>query len=392
AGAQQRSPLSAGATESGLALGAAASLEPAPTPPVPAPPPSTPPIAPVSPARGTARVFQAGPNDVYLHPLRVGVQVIAGTVLGHVGAEASGTAAPATSAVTGSGLTGPHMFFQIKPAGIGAPPIDPKPILDGWVALENTSIFRAKGENPFLQTSPSVGQVLLESKRALEQQVAHDASVHMHACEREDVQTGRVDRRVLAMLEFLAVSGLKPTVTGLRCATASPSLAGNASASAGGYTVKITAINGTPIAGHQGQGSIADTTIRKLLTLQGVNRPLRIVSQTNVPGTTNTLVKSSAHDYVYVTFSAPNGDGAHAASAFGSVLSAKEWIKLIARLGEIPDPTVAGGPSSAAVADKPGTSVSGSGSTGVAGAATPGGSGAGVNGAETSEGGAGGHG
>jgi hypothetical protein len=356
-------------------------------------PSSTPPVAPVSPALGTARVFQSGPNDVYLHPLRAGVQVIAGTVLGHVGAEPSGAGAPAPSAGAGAGPAGPHMFFQIKPAGIGAPPIDPKPILDGWVALENTSIFRAKGENPFLATSPSVGQVLLESKRALERQVAHDASVHMHACEREDVQSGRVDRRVLAMLEFLAVSGLKPTVTGLRCASASPPLADNAPAGAGGYTVKITAINGTPIAGHQGQGSIADTTIRKLLTLQGVNRPLRIVSQTNVPGTTNTLVKSSARDYVYVAFSSPSGDGAHAASAFGSVLSAKEWIKLIARLGEIPDPTVAGGPTSAAVADKPGTTpVPGSGATGVAGAATPGGSGAGTNGAGTGEGGVDGHG
>ena len=61
------------------------------------------------------------------------------------------------------------MLFQIRPAGVGAPLIDPKPILDGWVALENTSIFRAKGENPFLATSPTAGQVLLESKGQLEQ-------------------------------------------------------------------------------------------------------------------------------------------------------------------------------------------------------------------------------
>ena len=53
------------------------------------------------------------------------------------------------------------MLFQVRPAGSGAPLIDPKPILDGWVALENSSIFRAKGENPFLATSPTVGQVLL---------------------------------------------------------------------------------------------------------------------------------------------------------------------------------------------------------------------------------------
>jgi hypothetical protein len=395
AGAQQRSPLSDGATESGLALGAAAGLEQSPTVPRPAPALSPRPPTPGSPAPTTTRVFQSGPNNVYLHPLRAGVQVIAGTVLGHVGAEPSGAGAQGAGAgAQGAGVIngGPHMFFQIKPAGIGAPPIDPKPILDGWVALENTSIFRAKGENPFLATSPSVGQVLLESKGQLEQQVAHDASVHMHACERQDVLTGRVDRRVLAMLEFLSVSGLKPTVTGIKCAAATAAAEGNASAGAGGETVKITAVNGTPIAGHQGQGSITDTTIRRLLTLQGANRPLRILSATSIPGSANTLVKPSARDYVYVAFSPPSGGGAHAASAFGSVLSAKEWIKLIARLGEIPDPTVAGGPSPAAVPDKPGTPLPRAGSTGASGAATPGGSGAGANGAQTSEGGAGGHG
>jgi hypothetical protein len=394
AGAQQRSPLSEGAAESGLALGAAAGLEPAPAVPAPVPSPTPRPLAPQASSPATARVFQSGPNNVYLHPLRVGVQVIAGTVLGHVGAEPSGVGdAGAGAQDAGAAGGGPHMFFQIKPAGIGAPPIDPKPILDGWVALENTSIFRAKGENPFLATSPSVGQVLLESKRQLEQQVGRDASIRMHACERQDVQSGRVDRRVLAMLEFLAVSGLKPTVTGLKCATAAPAVAGNPSAGGGGETVKLTAVNGIPIAGHQGQGSITDTTIRKLLTLQGLNRPLRIVSQTNIPGAKNILVKASAHDYVYVAFSPPSGGGAQAASAFGSVLSAKEWIKLIARLGEIPDPTVAGGPSAAAVPDKPGVPVPSGGSAGLGGSTTPGAPATnGTNGGGTSEGGASGHG
>ncbi len=399
AGAQQRSPLSAGATESDLALGAIAGLEPAPTPPAPKSLPSAPspsPTTPSSSASGTARVFQSGPNNVYLHPLHAGAQVIAGTVLGHVGAESDSAVAQAP--VAGVGPGGPHVFFQIKPAGVGAPAIDPKPILDGWVALENTSIFRAKGENPFLATAPSVGQVLLESKSQLELQVGRDAGIHMHPCERRDVQSGRVDRRVLAMLEFLAVSGLKPTVTGLGCASAAPSLTANAAADADAYTVKITAVNGISIAGHQGQGSIADTTIRKLLTLQGFNRPLRIVGDTNVPGTNNLLVKPSARAYVHVAFTPPSTSGARAASAFGSVLSAKGWIKLIARLGEIPDPTVAGGPSSAAVADKPGSTVPVPGNgeangSGGAAAARPGGNGAQANGApSTSESGTGVHG
>jgi murein DD-endopeptidase MepM/ murein hydrolase activator NlpD len=353
AGAQQRSPLSAGATESGLALGAAAALEPAPalpTPPTPAPAPRPA----LAPAPTTERAFRSGSNDVYLHPLRAGARVIAGTVLGRLGGEGSGAG---TSPAGGAGAGGPHMFFQIKPAGIGAPAIDPKPILDGWVALENTSIFRAKGENPFLATSPSVGQVLLESKGQLEQQVAHDRSLHMRACARQNVQSGRVDRRVLATLELLSVSGLKPTVAGLRCATAAPAPRGGALAGSTGDSVKITAINGIPIAGHQGQGSIADTTIRKLLTLQGVNRPLRIVSDTNIPGASNLYVDRSARDRISVAFAAP---GARAA-AYGSALSASEWVKLIARLGEIPDPTVAGRPSAAALPDGTGAGASGAG-------------------------------
>src|ERR1700685_1713481 len=108
----------------------------------------------------------------------------------------------------------------------------PKPILDGWVALENTSVFRAKGENPFLATSPTTGQVLLESQQQLQPQLLHDHGIHLDACGRQDVQGGRVDKRVLAMLEYLSVSGLKPTVAGLKCAGgASALLAANTPAS-----------------------------------------------------------------------------------------------------------------------------------------------------------------
>jgi murein DD-endopeptidase MepM/ murein hydrolase activator NlpD len=346
AGAQPRSPLSEGAAASGLALGAAAPLEPAPASPPPAPP--TPAQAVPSPTpQATVRVFRSGPDDVYLHPLRAGVQVLAGTVLGHLGTTAAGA-----GATTAEGQ--PHMLFQIRPAGLGAPLIDPKPILDGWVALENTSIFRAKGENPFLQTSPTAGQVLLESKQQLEPQVLHDPGIHLHTCGREDVQTGRVDKRVLQTLEFLSVSGLRPTVSGLRCGGSEPAVAGNAPASSGGDAVNITAVNGIPIAGHQGPGSIADITVRKLLMLQGATKPRRIASSMSYPGTTNTVLEESARDDIHVAFRPLNEGVAHAAGVFASALTPNEWIKLIARLGEIPDPTVAGGPSAAAIPDKPG--------------------------------------
>jgi hypothetical protein len=345
AGAQPRSPISAGADVSGFAQEAAAALERAPSPP--ATQSAAPAVRPPKPrAAKVPRVFREGPNDVFLHSLQVGAQVISGTVLGHIGTAGDG---------------GPHMLFQIQPAGQEAPLIDPKPILDGWVALENSSIFRAKGENPFLATSPTVGQVLLESKQQLEPQVLHDASIHLSACGRQDVQTGRLDRRVLAMLEYLSVSGLTPTVSGIKCDGPSPSANARPQIASTQVAVNISAVNGIPIAGHQGPGSIADTTVRKLLMLEGAARPREIVSLTSYPGAAGAISKPSARSSIQVAFSPLSQNGAHGARRFSSPLSPAGWIRLIARLGEIPDPTVQSAPSPAAIRDAPTTEGGGSG-------------------------------
>ena len=76
-----------------------------------------------------------------LRPLREGSQ-------GHRAARSSaGSARPTSSA--------PHLHFAIRPAGRGAPRIDPKPILDGWKLLEATAIYRAAGKNPFAGQAPA---------------------------------------------------------------------------------------------------------------------------------------------------------------------------------------------------------------------------------------------
>ena len=339
AGAQPRSPFSEAGTISGLSLGAAAGLESAPSPAPAAPKVSTLPRASGAPG---VRVFRSGANDVYLHPLHAGSQVIAGTVLGHVGG---------ASTVAGRDPQ-PHLFFQIRPAGTGAPLIDPKPILDGWVALENTSIFHAKGENPFLATSPTIGQVLLESKQQLEPQVLHDGAIHLGRCGRQDVRSGRVDKRVLAMLEYLSVSGLSPTVSNLRCGPSTPAaLAANVLADSSTSMVEITAVNGIPIAGHQGQGSIGETTVRKLLMLQGLSRPRRVLSLMSFPGAGIAVASPRSGTAIRVAYDAPGAASARVSGLLTTSLSPSQWIKLTARLGEIPDPTVGRGPSSAAIPD-----------------------------------------
>jgi hypothetical protein len=354
AGVQPHSPLSEAAVSSSLAMGAAAALETSPPPAPPTPPPALPAA---SPTQSTPRVFRAGADEVYLHTLRPGVEVLAGTVLGHLGTggEEAGAGAsavaPVTGTATGSDQPEAHMLFQIRPAGAGAPLIDPKPILDGWVQLENTSIFRAKGENPFLATSPTAGQVLLESKLQLQQQVLRDPGVRFASkCGRGEVQAGQVDRRVLAALEFLSVSGLKPTVASRGCKQATAAGAANAAGGAVGDTLDISAIDGTPIAGHEEAGSLADIAVRRLLRLQGTMKPHQIATGSlSYPGTSDTLTLPTDRGMIHVSFEATGG--ARAAKAQSSPLTPDQWLELVSRLGEIPDPIVAGKPSSAAIPD-----------------------------------------
>ncbi len=373
AGVQSHSPLSQAAVTTGLAMGAANALE---TPPAPKPA-SAPPVLPATSGgaggkASTPHSFRAGPNEVYLNPLRPGVQVLAGTVLGHLGAAGEGedtTPSTATSpssattpstaaAQTSTATTEGHMLFQIRPAGTGAPLIDPKPILDGWVRLEETSAFRAKGENPFLATSPTVGQVLLASKPQLEQLVLRDPGVRLPVCERGAVRAGEVDRRVLAAVEFLSVSGLSPTVAAAGCGhTRGAPGAGNAIDATPGDAVDISAIDGTPIAGHEGQGSVTEIAVRRLLRLQGTMKPAQIVSALSYPGSDNTLTLPGYHGLIHVAFASPRAAGsrgARAAAVSSSSVTPSQWLQLIAQLGEIPEPNVSSKPSAAAIPDPKG--------------------------------------
>ncbi len=196
-------------------------------------------------------------DQIVIKHLKVGSQIPAGTVLGRVGAISS--------------ATHPHLRFEVRPAGKGAPRIDPKPILDGWKLLESTAIYRAKGESLLSvdTTTPTVGQILLMDKNTLMTRVLNDPRISIYDCGRQDIRAGAIDRRVLATLEFLVASGFNPTVSALECGHSYLTTSGNVSEHSTGTAVDIAAINGIPILGHQGKGSITDLVIQRLLTLQG---------------------------------------------------------------------------------------------------------------------------
>ncbi|HEY7618352.1 MAG TPA: peptidoglycan DD-metalloendopeptidase family protein [Solirubrobacteraceae bacterium] len=276
-------------------------------------------------------------SDVVLKKLKPGSKVIAGTILGRIGRTEQKMA--------------PHMLFEIRPAGRGAPRIDPKPILDGWKLLESTAIYRAAGKNPFWgpdSKNPSIGQILLMSKEALQHRVLTDPGIQIYDCGRRDIKAGGIDRRVLATLEFLSASGLKPTVTALHCGHSYLTTSGNVSEHSSGNAVDIAQINGIPILGHQGPGSITDITIRRLLTLQGAMKPHQIISLMTFDGADNTLALPDHNDHIHVGFQPLFGEG-KLGSQLNGALKPGQWTRLMKRLGEIENPAVPIGPSKYAI-------------------------------------------
>ena len=70
-----------------------------------------------------------------LEPLRVGSQVLAGTILGRLRRTA--------------GSRRPHLVFELRPAGVAEAPIDPRPFLDAWSQLETLELHRDSFNSPF---------------------------------------------------------------------------------------------------------------------------------------------------------------------------------------------------------------------------------------------------
>jgi len=274
-------------------------------------------------------------KDVVLKSLVPGRRIIAGTVMGQIGKT--------------SDVLAPHMLFEIRPAGRGAPRIDPKPILDGWKVLEATAIYRAQGKNPFFGEDAqraTIGQILLMSKETLAKRVLANPRIEIYSCGQRDIRAGNVDRRVLASLEFLAASGLKPTITSLTCGHGFYTSGGRVSAHSSGNAVDIAKINGIPIMGNQGAGSITDIAVRRLLTLQGTMKPSQIITLMKYSGAENTLAMGDHDDHIHLGYQ-PQFDATGKVAE--SILKPSQWIKLIERLGQIDNPTVAAAPSKYAI-------------------------------------------
>ncbi|MGN6373085.1 MAG: lytic murein transglycosylase [Solirubrobacteraceae bacterium] len=292
-----------------------------------------------------SKIMPAGSNV-----LRSGSLVAQGTILGHLGAGGE------------SSTQHGYLRFAVRPQG-AQQAIDPGPVLHNWAQLDTALHPQgAKGGN--VLAGATAGGAFLLSAGELERSVLSDPGIRLNACDRRQVAAGKVDRRALALLVFLSRSGLKPTVGELSCGRASYRAGTLHTSYLPGGTLTITAVNGVPVAGHQGAGTITDVTIRTLLTANGRFAPKQIVSLMQYPGVSATVAKPDHADLIEVSLPARAAGptalvAAHAASAgrpagapADLVLGSAQWSRLIARIGGLADPKVSRKPSRSAVRDQ----------------------------------------
>jgi Transglycosylase SLT domain len=151
------------------------------------------------------------------------------------------------------------------------------------------------------------GQALLLDDKALRHRVLHDEKIQMYGCGREDIIDNHIDDRVLATLIFLRLYRFDPTVTALECGHSFFTTSGNVSEHSSGDAVDIGAVNDTPILGHQGEGSITDDVVRRLLQLQGLMDPHQIITLMTYEGHDNTLALPDHANHIHVGFKPMTG-------------------------------------------------------------------------------------
>ena len=283
-------------------------------------------------------VLHLAKNQYTLQPLKAGSLVVAGTILGRLG--------------KGTPTNASHLAFMIQPAGKSAPYIDPKPILDGWKLLEATAVYRAAGVNPFVgpgAKNPTIGQVLLMSKEQLQTRVLEDPNVQIYACGRRDIQDGAIDRRILAVIEYLSASELKPGISGLKCGSTPSGSNGIDPSGTTGASVDISTINGIPVQGHQGPDSITDVTIRRLLTLQGAMQPDQITSLMSYKGQPTAVDLANHANRIQVSYTPTYGANKQVSAEVSNLLQPSQWTQLINHLSQISEPIVPISPSKYAI-------------------------------------------
>ena len=134
----------------------------------------------------------------------------------------------------------------------------------------------------------------------LARQVLADPRVQIYPGGRDDIAAGRVDVRILAVVEYLAQANGEVSVSCLisghsRFVHGRP---GVVSAHVYGRAVDISAVGNTPILGHQGTGSVTERTIEQILALPASVEPAQVISLMTLGGPSFALPDHYNHIHI----------------------------------------------------------------------------------------------
>ncbi len=151
------------------------------------------------------------------------------------------------------------------------------------------------------------------SKEQAARALVAESGVSIYECGIADIRSGQIDVRIMRLLLYLARSGFDLTVTSLKCGHGVYTSSGNVSAHSVGSAVDIAQINGLPVLGNQGTGSITETLIEQILELQGAMTPDQVISLMEMGGPTFAMGDHADHVHVGYSISgaadARRGDG-----------------------------------------------------------------------------------
>jgi hypothetical protein len=124
--------------------------------------------------------------------------------------------------------------------------------------------------------------------------------VQIYPAGRGDVSSGRVDVRVLAMIEYLAQANGEVSVS---CLISGHSLyvagrPGVVSAHIYGRAVDISAVGNVAILGHQGPGTVTERTIEQILALPSSVEPKQVISLMTLGGPSFALADHYNHIHI----------------------------------------------------------------------------------------------
>lgn len=139
---------------------------------------------------------------------------------------------------------------------------------------------------------------LQAAKGALVQKVLADPRVLVYPGGRTDLERGRVDVRVVAVIAYMAESFGQVQVSSLVSGHRLYARPGVVSAHVYGRALDISALGGQPIQGNQGPGGVTEHAVRDLLLLPPELLPRQVISLLGLGGPSFALANHYNHIHV----------------------------------------------------------------------------------------------